>query len=344
MSISLEGPNLQHSLHPLGTPSSIASGTRPDPFSRVRRQLGLASSPSRRRSSLGVSRDRENDYEIIRAELTRQTSHISYLESTNARLSSEVARFKARAEGTEILREEKRELERRVEGMESLRKRVAELEAAADEFARREKEWQAGPVLCQRAANESNTPAKTPVGVTQQLSALRKAHATLLDEHGGLKAALRANEVELSAAREEAECATRDLERLSKDVDRLQDSLSRKEQERVLLGDEARFLQALVSSYRKEEVADISMCEGEAPGGTAKLEERIVQLESLLDQYKTTIRSLEKEVDRLQRSEGNSSHKSQEEWDQLLDNVSKLGEGAYFLLYRSLLTYLWVRS
>ncbi|KAL5500810.1 MAD1 [Sanghuangporus vaninii] len=325
MSISFDGPNLQNILRSPETPTSITSNSRLDPLSRVRRQLGLAS-PGRRRSSLGVSRDREKDNEIIRAELARQTSHIAQLESMNAQLMSDVARLKARAEGTEVLREEKRELERRVEGMEALRARVAVLETATDEFAQREKEWQARLAACQQAGDENSTSAKTPVSVTQQLTSLRKAHTALLDDHGELKAALRAKEVELTSAHEEVENTARELGRLSGDVDQLQGALARKERERVLLERDATFLRSLVSSYKNEEKADSSMDGGEQSNGTEKLEQRIAQLESLLVEYKFTVQGLEQELDQLRRSEGNVTSISQEQKDQLLSNASVLEE------------------
>ncbi|KAL5512304.1 hypothetical protein ACEPAG_3296 [Sanghuangporus baumii] len=325
MSISFDEPNLQSILRSPETPTSITSNSRLDPLLRVRRQLGLAS-PGRRRSSLGVSRDREKDNEIIRAELARQTSHIAQLESMNARLMSDVARLKVRAEGTEVLREEKRELERRVEGMEALRARVAELETAADEFAQREKEWRARLAAYQQAGDENSSPDKTPVSVTQQLTALRKVHTALMDDHGELKGALRAKEVELTSAREEAENTARELKRVSGDVDQLQGALARKERERVLLERDATFLRSLISSYKNEEVADSSIDGGEQSDGTEKLEQRIAQLESLLVEYKFTIQSLEQELKQLRRSGGYTTSISQEQKDQLLSNAAVLEE------------------
>ncbi|KAL5524889.1 MAD1_2 [Sanghuangporus sanghuang] len=323
MSISFDGPNLQGILCSPETPTSITSNSRLDPLLRVRRQLGLAS-PGRRRSSLGVSRDREKDNEIIRAELARQTSHIAQLESINARLMSDVARLKARAEGTEVLREEKRELERRVEGMEALRAHVAELETAADEFAQREKEWRARLAAYQQADDENSTPDKTPVSVTQQLTALRKVHTALMDDHGELKVSSKGSGTYQCSRR--GGNTARELERLYGDVDRLQGALARKERERVLLETDVTFLRSLVSSYKNEEVADSSIDGGEQSNGTEKLEQRISQLESLLMEYKFTIQSLEQELDQLRHSGGNVTSISQEQKDQLLSNAAVLEE------------------
>ncbi len=65
--------------------------------------------------------------------LRKLMTHLRTLEASNARLTSEAARLRPRAEGAEVLREKVRDLERKVEGVEGLRNRTAELEKLLEE-------------------------------------------------------------------------------------------------------------------------------------------------------------------------------------------------------------------
>ncbi|EJD00651.1 uncharacterized protein FOMMEDRAFT_148326 [Fomitiporia mediterranea MF3/22] len=347
MSLTLDRPlQQQQQQQPThGTPLSISSNSRLDPLSHIRHRLSLGTPNRRRRHSSTVSshsqQERERisniskDNEIIRTELSRLTSHLTSLEASNTRLTSELSRLRSRAQNSEILREEKRELERRLLSMEGLRTRVAKLETNALAFAKREKEWELKLRNQSESGggddenNENCTPGKTPVGVTQQLTTLRKQHATLLDEHGQLKATLRAYEVELTNTRSELESTSSNASRLQKEIEHLQDTLTRKEKECVLLERDAMFLRSLVSSYQNEEAANITVSDdGEvvAAAVTEKLEQRIAQLESLLEEYKSTIEGLEGEVERLRRSGGGVASKSKEEWDLLVRKAATLEE------------------
>ena len=136
--------------------SVLEAGTpHADALSRIRSRLSNVSrSSNRRRSSfalaLSFAHDREKDEEdrkrqkedneIIRAQLTQTNTYLKTLEADKLRLSNELTRAKARADGAEILREEKRELEKRVENMERLRTRVVELEETIDKLKERENE------------------------------------------------------------------------------------------------------------------------------------------------------------------------------------------------------------
>ena len=110
-----------------------------------------------------------------------------------------------------MLREEKRALERRAASADELRETVVRLEVEV-EVARAEREsWYAiffslcfyafGADFVQtfRAKNAvPETPAATPVSITQSPSALRLEHAHLLEEHGAHRTALRQREAELA--------------------------------------------------------------------------------------------------------------------------------------------------
>jgi mitotic spindle assembly checkpoint protein MAD1 len=117
----------------------------------------------------------------------------------------------------EVLREENGVLERRAASADGLRETVVRLEAEV-EAARAEREaWCVSPScfplflsFCIYGANVigafrarnavPETPAATPVSITQSLSALRVEHGNLLEEHGAGCAVLRQREAELADA------------------------------------------------------------------------------------------------------------------------------------------------
>ena len=90
-----------------------------------------------------------------------------------------------------------------------------------------------------------DTPAATPVSITQSLSTLRLEHAHLLEEHGADRAALRQREAELAEAlvREVDVRATADA--LLQASRAAGDRATRAERTAALAEREVRFLQAL---------------------------------------------------------------------------------------------------
>lgn len=221
-----------------GSPSTLAerlsasktSPTHPsstrDPSLTPSRRL---STPLRGTLLNSQNQDPVNDHDraVVRAELTKLMSHLRTLEASNARLLSEAARLRPRAEGAEVLREKVRDLERKVEGVESLRNRVAELEKQLEEASaalsreqesRREQSAIVGMDVDGSAdIRPAIIPAATqgtPLSVTTQLSALRTTHARLLDEHGQVVATLKARDTELSELQSEIDQSRLDVLKL----------------------------------------------------------------------------------------------------------------------------------
>lgn len=86
------------------------------------------------------SGDDEN-WEIVRDELHRQSNHVRTLESANTRMKTELAVLRQRHENIEILKEQKRELERKARDADELRERVVRLEAELDASRSERQEW-----------------------------------------------------------------------------------------------------------------------------------------------------------------------------------------------------------
>ena len=78
---------------------------------------------------------------VVREELHRQAGYLRTLESTNARLTSELTVLRERHTSVEVLREEKRGLEKRVQVLEELRTKVVRLEAEVEAGRREREDW-----------------------------------------------------------------------------------------------------------------------------------------------------------------------------------------------------------
>jgi mitotic spindle assembly checkpoint protein MAD1 len=91
----------------------------------------------------------------------------------------------------------------------------------------------------------SDTPAATPVSITQSLSTLRLEHAHLLEEHGADRAALRLCEAELADAEAREVDARATADALFQASRAAEDRATRAERTAALSEREIGFLQAL---------------------------------------------------------------------------------------------------
>ncbi len=201
----------------------------------------------------------EASWSVLRTELTRQAEHSRQLETAHSRAMVELNTLRERHTSMEVLREENRALERRAAAADELRETVVRLEAELD-AARAEREAWCVPLLSQtsisnffRARNAvPDTPAATPVSITQSLSVLRLEHAHLLEEHGADRAALRRCEAELAAAQTREVDARATADSLLHAARAAEDRVTRAERAVALSEREVGFLQALnVRSYRR---------------------------------------------------------------------------------------------
>lgn len=208
-------------------------------------------------SSVKSTNENEN-WSVVRDELQRQAGYLRSLESMNAKLTTELARYKDRHASLEVLREEKRALESKLATMEELREKVARLEAQVEAARREREDWQVptqpplAKVNVERSraskSSESSTLSQTSISVVQNISALRLENARLLEEHGANMALLRRREAELSNVEKIASEAREAADALQAEVQALKEKVVRREQRTQLAEREASFLQALIVS------------------------------------------------------------------------------------------------
>ncbi|KAJ6610457.1 spindle assembly checkpoint component Mad1 [Mycena sp. CBHHK59/15] len=240
-------------------------------------------------SSNNTAAEQENnDMVVVREELHRQAAYLRTLESTNAKLTSELTVLRERHVSVEVLREEKRGLERKLRTLEEMRARVVKLEAQVEAGRQERETWARNQ---QSAVPSTSTPSKTPVSVTHSLSALRLEHAQLLEDHGATVALLRSKEAELANAESRITDAQEAIEKLESQINTLNDKAYRCEQRTLLAEREVGFMKALVSSFSLEEAnkEGVSMDDART--------EQVQQLESLLEGYKSANLRLTQQLD-----------------------------------------------
>ncbi|EMD36007.1 hypothetical protein CERSUDRAFT_85121 [Gelatoporia subvermispora B] len=226
----------------------------------------------------------EENWAIVREELHRQAEYMRKLETSNAKMTTELGSLREKQTSVEVLKEQKRDLERKLQGYEELREKAVRLEAELQAARREREEWAS-------RNTEPSTPSKTPVSVTQSLSALRLTHARLLEEHGSSLALLRQREAELADSENRGREIQDALGEMEHKLRSLKDKLNRTERDKILADREVSFLQAMLASYTAEESAKEGSKVDEASI------ERIQQLEGLLADYKAIVDQLEKELE-----------------------------------------------
>ena len=85
----------------------------------------------------------DNDWKVVRDELTRQAAYLQSLESSNARMMGELTQLRQRNESIEVLKEKNRDLNRKLADTDSLRQSVARLEAEVEAARKEREEWYA---------------------------------------------------------------------------------------------------------------------------------------------------------------------------------------------------------
>ncbi|PPQ94910.1 hypothetical protein CVT25_004396 [Psilocybe cyanescens] len=226
----------------------------------------------------------EESMSVVRDELHRQANYLRSLESANSKMTAELNVLRERQTSVEVLREEKRGLERKIQMLEEFRTKAVKLEAEVEAGRKEREAW---------AENSNNTQlSSTPIAVTKTLSDLRLTHARLLEEHGATVALLRQREAELADYERQDAQSQQNISTLEQNTRILKDKVARREVRTQLAEREVTFLQALVASFNAEDHM-------EGVHNDETKDQRINQLETLLQEYKSINEQLGESLDAL---------------------------------------------
>jgi mitotic spindle assembly checkpoint protein MAD1 len=171
-------------------------------------------------------KESNDDWTVLNKQLQQTTSYLQELESTNAKMTSELSILRERHGSLEVLREEKRGLEAKVRSMEEMREKIIRLEAQLDVYVAflHFHSHVYFPLRDNCRAKKKTSIQQVPTPENQTLLALRRAHAKLLEEQGlnisSLASLERAN-TELSG----------DVEKLSAELVEVKRQLSERDME-----------------------------------------------------------------------------------------------------------------
>ena len=227
--------------------------------------------------------------EIIKHELTEQVQHIRALEATNREQLMELKHLRAVNKAVEIVEEEKRSLQRKLEAAEMLENELAE---AKMQRQRLEDERLAWASYLKNASGTDEVQFDSPEAMARALVEERLTTASLVDQIGGLRAEVSAEQnttrtledekAQFKAQLEEAKSSTNAV---TADKARL-----RLDRQRALALKEVEYLRAQLKTFDTE---DQTLQPEQFDEARAS---RVQELETLIDNYKEELQSLHKEL------------------------------------------------
>jgi len=157
--------------------------------------------------------------------------------------------------------------------------------------------------------------------VTRSLASLRLEHGRVLEEFGALKAVLRQKEQEILDLTVQDDRSKQTAASLEKQLKVLEEKAGRSERRSILAEREVSFLQAMLTSYSAEGPGRNSTTVDQARG------QHLMDLESLLSEYKSNTKELESELNAIGGSPGSlGSGKTREQLQsEIEESNAKIG-------------------
>lgn len=230
----------------------------------------------------------------VRRELKEQVEHIRSLEQQNRKYKEEVANLTEYKKSLEMVEEEKMELQNKVRHMEELRDKLAQAEVQVEIFEEQKKEWNA-------FLEDENMDIQSPVELARALMNERVEHAALLEKQGRVQPELAEKNMFVEQLEAEKSTLQKKLTATEEELKKTNESKARIERSRMLAAKESQFLREQLKSFSAEE----AMMEPENVD-KAK-EERIAELENMLNEYKQEHERLLSAVRSLESAQGHAS-------------------------------------
>ena len=222
---------------------------------------------------------------VIKRDLSEQVGHIKKLESTNREQHAELKQLRKAHKSTEVVEEEKRVLESRIRMMDDLRRELSESHLQRQILEDEKKSWTS------YLENESSLAGEkqfdSPEALARALVQERLEKMTLVERLGGVEPELSEKDSIIKGLEEDLERQKKDLEKL-RNGDGSGDSkkLARIDRQRALAVKEVNFLRAQLQTFDTEETTF------QAGNFDEQKSKRIQELESMVDQYRKEVQSL----------------------------------------------------
>lgn len=222
---------------------------------------------------------------VIKRELSDQVTHIRRLETTNREQSIELKHFRRIHKSVEMVEEEKRALEHKLSHMEDLRTELREAQLRRQILEDERQSWAS---YLQGQSEEEEAEFKTPEAVARALMRERVEKASLVDKLGRIQPELSERDSIIRNLEEENSKCHSELEKLRSSGGGAGEPRvkARLERQRALAVKEVDYLREQLRTFDSEEQTYTSN------QFDAQKAQRIQDLESLVDQYRQELQTL----------------------------------------------------
>lgn len=229
---------------------------------------------------------------VIKRELSEQVTHIRKLEVLNREQAAELKHFKRLHKSVEVVEEEKRSLQRRLETMEGLENELGEARIQRQRLEDERTAWTA--YLQSQESADGQLEFDSPEALARALVEERMQTATLVERIGGLEPEITAKDSTIQALESEKSKLAEEIKKL-KTTEGIAPPANSKvqlrlERQRALAIKEAEYLRAQLKTYDTEDNTF------QPESVDAAKQQRIQELEDIVDKYKSEVEFLSNEL------------------------------------------------
>lgn len=234
---------------------------------------------------------------VIKKELSDQVSHIRRLETTNREQSTELKNFRRMYKAIEVVEEEKRALEAKISITEDVRRELREAQLQRQILEDEKKAWTS--YLQSQSDVGGQAEFDSPEALARALVKERLETASLTDKLGAIQPELLEKDEIINSLEEECSRANAELGRLRSSGGGGSESRAkaRLERQRALAVKEVEYLREQLRTFDSEE---LTYTENQFDEQKKK---RIQNLESLVDQYRAELQTLNSDLSKREGSQ-----------------------------------------
>lgn len=258
---------------------------------------------------------------VIKRELSEQVAHIKKLETLTREQNAELRQYRKQHKAVEVIEEEKRDLQSKVRMMDDLRRELNEAQLRKQTLEDERASWTS---YLENESGSQDTQFETPEDLARAFIRERLEKTDLLNRLGEMKPELSVKEANIQALEDDKAKLQAEIHQLKTGSSAVSNPneakvRARLERQKTLATKEVEFLRAQVKSFEDEER------EMQPEIFDAARAARVKELEDLVDQYRSEINTLQKELNATEKPLGVAvGVKRPLEDDQVDDRVGEL--------------------
>lgn len=234
---------------------------------------------------------------VIKRELSEQVAHIKTLEATNRQQMVELKQLRKNHKSVEVVEEEKRVLQSRVRMMDDLRKELAEAQLQTQILEDEKRSWTS--YLEGESAGNEGMVYNSPEEMAKAFISERMEKLTLVERLGAMQPEINMRDESIRQLESEKAKLTAKLQKTKTGGDGTADGADSKararlERQKNLAIKEVDYLRAQIKAFESEETEFAPEKVDEAANS------RVQELESLIDQYRAEVQTLQTDLTKLE--------------------------------------------